>query len=108
MTIWQRIVTIGMCVLGTQLTRWLPFLVFSSDRPTPKFITYLGKALPGAVFGMLVIYCLKSVDIMGRMHGIPELCGIVATVAAHVWKRNFFISIIAGTAVYMILLRVVF
>ena len=69
MTIPQQIITIAICVLGTMLTRFLPFLIFSSKKPTPKYIVYLGKALPCAVFGMLVVYCLKNVSILsGTRH----------------------------------------
>ena len=57
MTLSQQIITIAMCVLGTMLTRFLPFAVFSSKRPTPPYIQYLGKVLPGAIFSMLVVYC---------------------------------------------------
>ena len=76
MTISEQIITIVICVLGTMLTRFLPFLVFSSKKPTPKYIVYLGKALPCAVFGMLVVYCLKNVSLLSGTHGIPELIAI--------------------------------
>ena len=59
MTLTQQIITIGMVVLGTMLTRFLPFLLFPAGKPTPKYIQYLGKVLPASVFGLLVIYCLK-------------------------------------------------
>ena len=62
MTLTQQFVTIGVCVLGTMLTRFLPFLLFGSNRPTPKYVQYLGRMLPGAIFSMLVIYCLRSVS----------------------------------------------
>lgn len=62
MTIFQQVVTIGLCAVGTMFTRFLPFAVFSGKKPTPKYIEYLGKALPGAVFGMLVMYCLRNVN----------------------------------------------
>ena len=65
MTLSQQIITIAMCVLGTMLTRFLPFAVFSSKRPTPPYIQYLGKVLPGAIFSMLVVYCLRGVDLLG-------------------------------------------
>ena len=58
MTLSQQIVTIALCVAGTLLTRFLPFLVFSPKKPTPAYVRYLGKALPCAVFAMLVVYCL--------------------------------------------------
>ena len=60
MTLTQQIITIGMVVLGTAVTRFLPFLVFPAGKPTPKYVQYLGKVLPAAVFGLLVTYSLKE------------------------------------------------
>lgn len=108
MPLWQQFITIGICSLSTQLTRHLPFWVFSSKRATPKFIEYLGKALPAAVFGMLVVYCLKGVDILSGSHGIPELIGIIVTCCLHLWRRNMLLSIAGGTICYMLLLHCVF
>jgi branched-subunit amino acid transport protein AzlD len=98
-------VTIGLCALGTLATRYLPFLVFSEKRPTPAFVQYIGKYLPSAVFGMLVIYCLKDVSFVSGTHGIPELIAIAVTVALHKWKRQMLLSIAGGTVCYMLLLH---
>lgn len=108
MTIEQQIVTIGICVLGTMLTRFLPFLIFSSKKPTPEYIRYLGKALPSAIFGMLVIYCLKGVEILGGNHGLPEFISIGVVIALHLWKRQMLLSIAGGTVCYMLLVQMVF
>lgn len=108
MTIPQQIITIAICVLGTMLTRFLPFLIFSSKKPTPKYIAYLGKALPCAVFGMLVVYCLKNVSILSGTHGLPELLAIAVTAGLHLWKKNMLLSIAGGTIVYMLLVQLVF
>ena len=108
MTKLQQIITIAMCVLGTQVMRTLPFLVFSSAKPTPRLVQYLGKALPAAVFAMLVVYCLKNVSLIAAPHGIPEAIGIVVTVLLHLWKRQMLLSIAGGTAVYMLLIQLVF
>lgn len=108
MTLWQQVVTIGVCVLATMLTRFLPFLVFSGKRPTPKYIQYLGKALPTAVFGMLVVYCLKNVNVLAGSHGLPELISIAVVVALHLWKRQMLISVAGGTVCYMLLVQLVF
>jgi branched-subunit amino acid transport protein AzlD len=107
MTLTEQIITIGLCILGTMLTRFLPFLVFSENRTTPAFIQYIGKFLPSAVFGMLVIYCLKNVSFLSGTHGIPELIAIVVTVVLHKWKRQMLLSIAGGTACYMLLLHLV-
>lgn len=108
MTISQQIITITLCVVGTMTTRFLPFLVFSSKKPTPKYIQYLGNALPSAIFGMLVIYCLKNVNIVAESHGIPELISILVTVVLHKWKRQMLLSIAGGTVCYMLLVQLVF
>ncbi len=108
MTLTQRIVTIALCALATLITRFLPFLVFSPQRPTPKYIQYLGKALPAAIFGMLVIYCLKNVSLFTGSHGLPELLAIAATAAIHLWKRQMLLSVAGGTVFYMILVQWVF
>lgn len=108
MTIPQQIITIAICVLGTMLTRFLPFLIFSSKKPTPKYIVYLGKALACAVFGMLVVYCLKNVSILTGTHGLPELLAIAVTAGLHLWKKNMLLSIAGGTIVYMLLVQLVF
>ena len=108
MTVTQQIITIGLCVLGTMLTRFLPFIVFSENRTTPEFIQYIGKYLPSAVFGMLVIYCLKNVNILQGNHGMPEFISITATVLRHLWKRQMLISIAGGTICYMLLLHFIF
>lgn len=108
MTVTQQIITVALCVLGTMATRFLPFLVFSGDKPTPKYIQFLGKALPAAIFGMLVVYCLKNVSILTGSHGIPELIAIVVVVLLHLWKRQMLLSIAGGTVCYMLLVQFVF
>ena len=108
MTLVQQAVTIGACVLGTQLTRWLPFLVFSGRRGTPRVITYLGQVLPLALFAMLVVYCLKDVSWLSGSHGVPELIGIAVTAGLHLWRRQMLLSIAGGTICYMALVQLVF
>ena len=108
MTVTQRLITIAMCALGTQLTRFLPFLVFPAGKPTPKFIRYLGYALPAAVFGMLLVYCLRNTSILSGSHGLPELIAILIVAGLHLWKRQMLLSIGAGTICYMLLVQFVF
>ena len=108
MTLTQQIITIGMVVLGTMRTRFLPFLLFPAGKPTPKYIQYLGRVLPASVFGLLVIYCLKNVSVFTGSHGIPELLAILLVVVLHLWKRQMLLSIAGGTVFYMILVQTVF
>ena len=108
MTLTQQAVTIAMVVAGTMLTRFLPFLLFPAGKPTPKFVKYLGKVLPAAVFGLLIVYCLKDVSVFAGSHGIPELISIALVVGLHLWKRQMLLSIAGGTICYMLLVRLVF
>ena len=107
MTLGQQVITIGLCVLATMTTRFLPFLVFSG-RKTPRFIQYLGKALPAAVFGMLVVYSLKDTSVTRAPYGLPEALALGVTVGLHLWRRQMLWSIAGGTAVYMFLIQAVF
>lgn len=108
MTTWQGVITIIMAMLGTMLTRFLPFLLFPESKEPPRFITYLGTVLPYAMTGLLVVYSLKGVHLTSGIHGIPELLAIIAIALLHIWKRNMLLSIAGGTAVYMLLVQLVF
>lgn len=108
MTLVQRLITIALVSLGTMLTRFLPFLIFKSDSKTPKFIEYLGKALPSAVFAMLIIYCLKDVNIVVAKNVVPEMIGVGVTIIVHLLKKNFLLSMFCGTAIYMFLVQTIF
>lgn len=108
MSLTEQIITIAVIVLGTMLTRFLPFFIFPAGKPTPKYIQYLGKVLPAAVFGLLVVYCLKNVSIFTGSHGLPELIAIAVVVVLHLWKRQMLLSIAGGTVCYMLLVQMVF
>ena len=108
MTLSQEIITVAMCIAGTMLTRFLPFLVFSSKRPTPQYIQYLGEVLPGAIFAMLVVYCLRNVSVLQGSHGLPEVIAITVTVVLHLWKKQMLLSIAGGTVCYMLLVQLIF
>lgn len=94
-------------LLGTMVTRFLPFLIFPEGKEPPEFIQYLGKVLHYAVIGLLVIYCLKDVPGSGT-YGIPEFLAIVFIVLLHRWKKNILLSIGGGTVFYMLLVQFVF
>ena len=108
MTLTQRIITIAIVVLGTMLTRFLPFLIFPPGKPTPKYIRYLGNVLPSAVFGLLVIYCLKNVSVFSGSHGLPETISVIFVVVLHFLKKQMLLSIGGGTVLYMLLVQFVF
>jgi len=88
--------------------RFAPFLIFRKGRKTPELVTYLGKVLPCAIMGMLVVYCLKDVSLADTPHGIPEAIGCIIVAALHVWKRNTLLSIGVGTICYMLMVQFIF
>lgn len=91
---------------GTILTRFLPFLAFRKH--TPQYVSYLGRVLPPAIIGMLVVYCLKDITPAVHPFGIPELIAAACTAGLQAWRRNSLVSILAGTVLYMVLTRTVF
>lgn len=92
-------------LLLTVLRKWLEQCdKLKENKKTPEYIQYLGKFLPSAVFGMLVIYCLKNVEVLHGTHGIPEGISILVTAVLHLWKKNMFLSIAGGTICYMLIL----
>ena len=116
MTTTQSIITIVAVVLGTMVTRFLPFLIFvckllylifPEGKTPPAYIQYLGKVLPYAVIGLLVIYCLKDVP-ASSTYGLPEAIAILFIMVLHKWKKNTLLSIGGGTILYMILVQMVF
>ena len=102
------ILTIATIAIVTAALRFAPFLIFGGKRDVPKIIEHLSNALPAAIMGMLIVYCLRNVEIMSGSHGLPELIAIAVVVALHLWKKNTILSIASGTAVYMVLIQAVF
>ena len=99
---------IAVIALVTAVLRFLPFFIFGENRKTPPLVTYLGRVLPFAIMGMLVIYCLKGVTVLNAPYGIPEAIGCAAVVLLHSRKRNTLLSIGGGTLCYMLLVQFVF
>lgn len=104
----HSVLLVIVIALATAATRFIPFLIFGGKKQPPAVITYLGKVLPCAIIGMLVVYCMKDVDISAFPHGLPELIGCVIVALLHIWKRNSLLSIGVGTVCYMLLVQLVF
>ena len=103
----HAVLAVAIMAAVTILLRVLPFLVFRRGK-TPAYISYLGKYLPYAVMGMLVVYCLKGIILTAMPFGIPELLSVGVVAALHIWKKNTLLSILCGTACYMVLIQIVF
>ena len=108
MSVKHQMITVGLIILATLIMRFLPFVLFPDNKPIPKFIHYMGTVLPSAVFGLLIVYCLKNVDIFVGSHGLPEAIAILITAVLHLWKKQMLLSISVGTISYMLLVQFVF
>lgn len=102
------IAIIAVAAAATLFIRAIPFVIFGGKREVPETVTYLGKVLPPAIMVILVIYCIKSINLFSGNHGMPELLSIAVVAGLHIWKRNTLLSIACGTILYMILVQVVF
>lgn len=99
----QTIMTILAVALATVITRFLPFLLLARQGQNHPLVAYLGRVLPFAAVGFLVVYCLKDVSLAAAPHGIPEAVAILVIAGLHLWRHNTLLSIGAGTAIYMLL-----
>lgn len=99
---------IAVMAVATVITRAAPFLFFGRGRPTPRFVLYLGRALPPAIIAMLVVYCLKGVNVAAYPHGLPELIAVAVVVGLQLWRKNGLLSIFGGTAIYMVAVQLIF
>lgn len=105
-TVSHSAILVAVMSAVTVLLRALPFLVFR--KKVPAYVSYLGRVLPPAIIGMLVIYCLKDTTVTAAPFGAPELIAGALVVILQAWKRNALLSILSGTAVYMLLIQLVF
>ena len=104
----HAILVIAVTALVTMFLRFVPFLLFGGKRETPAYISYLGRLLPYAVMAMLVVYCLRNISFLSAPFGVPELISCAVVALLHVWKRSSILSILGGTACYMLLVQLVF
>ena len=103
----HSIFIVAVVAIVTIALRFLPFFIFGGKRKTPEIVLYLGKVLPYAIMGMLVVYCLRSITVSGIGAGAAQLAACAVVVFLHLWKRNTLLSIIGGTVIYMFLVQVV-
>lgn len=104
----KEILIIIVVSIATIITRWLPFLVFNDVDNLPPVINYLSKVLPYSIMAMLVVYCLKDINILSNNHGFPEIIAVGVTIVVHLVKENTLLSILLGTIVYMVCVQMIF
>ena len=99
---------IAVMAAVTLLTRALPVLLFDRGGKPPETVLYLGRVLPPAVIAMLVVYCLRGVELSTVSGWLPQAIAVAAVVGLHKWKHNTLLSIFGGTLLYMVLVQMVF
>lgn len=104
----NEILIIIVVAIATIITRWLPFLIFNDVDNLPPIINYLSKVLPYSIMAMLVVYCLKDINLISNNHGFPEIIAVGATIVVHLVKENTLLSILVGTIVYMVCVQMIF
>ena len=92
----------------TLMTRLMPVVIFGRGKKIPGYITYLGKVIPYTAMGLLIIYCLKDVSVVNAPHAVPELIALAIVVGSYLWKRNTILSVVVGTAAYMVMVQIIF
>lgn len=108
MTFDQQIIAIAMVILGTVITRLVPFILFSSKEKTPAYILYLGKVLTPAIFGLMVVFSLKDTSFTNTSDLLPKLLAILVVIFLHKWKKNMLLSVAGGSLFYITLYSLVF
>jgi len=104
----EGLIIVALLAFGTAITRFLPFVFFRDAASAPAYVHYLGKMLPAAAIGLLVVYCLRHIQLTAAPHGAPEAIAILAVAALHIWKKNTLLSIAVGTVGYMLLVQFMF
>ena len=104
----QAISVVAVAALVTAALRLLPFLIFRGNRKTPRLIEKLGRILPCAIMGMLVVYCLKDMSFASPAGFLPYLIAVAVVAGLYLWKNNTLLSIACGTVCYMLLVQLVF
>lgn len=114
MSLLQQIISIAIAAVANFLTRATPFFVFDHDHGDRRsddispFIEGLGKFLPPAIMGMLVVYCFRNVNFLAGTHGLPEVIATVITILIHLWRRSMCLSLLVGTVSYILLVNLIF
>lgn len=103
----NAVILVIVIAVVTMLLRFLPFAIFSGRRKASKYIMYLGDILPSAIIGMLIVYCLRSVDFTAAAEWLPSVISVFAVLGLHIWKHNTILSIVGGTLLHMFLVRII-
>ncbi|WP_441249948.1 branched-chain amino acid transporter permease [Kitasatospora sp. McL0602] len=84
--------------------RAAPFAVLGRLRNS-GLVGFLATTMPTGVMVILVVHTLRDLDLTSSPYGLPAGLGVLVTAALHLWRRNALLSIVAGTAVFMLASR---
>ena len=99
------VVVMGLAVLATRI---VPVLIFGRGEKVPEYLLYLGRVVPYTAMGLLIVYCLRDMPVLEAPHGLPEAIALAVVTVTYIWKRNSILSVVIGTALYMLLVQSVF
>lgn len=108
MTVSEQIISILIAAVVTMTTRFIPFLIFNQSKELSPYLEQLGKFLPAAIMGVLVVYCYRDLPASDPGRAVLSVIAGLVTLFAHLWKRNIPLSILVGTGFYMVMLKLVF
>ena len=101
------LLAILLAAVITFALRALPLLIFHGERKMPEFLVKLGAVLPAAIMAVLIVYCLKDIAVDWKANALPKILAVLTVGISYKWKHNTLISIAAGTAIYMVLIRMI-
>lgn len=104
----ELLITALIIAAATLIIRFLPFIIIRKSIAERRYIKFLGDMMPYSMIALLVIYCLKDINLIKYPYGIPELISIAIIIVLHILKKNVLISIGAGTIIYMFLVQIIF
>ncbi|MDA8426068.1 MAG: AzlD domain-containing protein [Treponema sp.] len=91
--------------LVTLLCRATPFIFFMKRKP-PAVLDFVQRYIPPMIMTILVLNSFKGLRFGLAPFGLPEIASALAVAALQLWRRNALISIVGGTGLYMLLIRV--
>lgn len=102
------VIIIAIVAMVTWLTRAIPYILFGGQKELPETVEYLGNVLPASIMIILVIYCLRNINLTAFPFGLAELISVAVVILAQLVKEDSIFSMILGTICYMVLIRTVF
>lgn len=95
-------IALAIAVAITVTLRAVPFAIKNVLKGS-ALMADVGRWMPLGAITILAVYCLSRIDLHHPVRALPEVLGVVVTVAVHSWRRNLVLSILAGTTTCVVL-----